>query len=265
MIIPSRIHNSQGYAVANHQAPVNRGPKVSYLERISNSYQSAIKNFVIYLRRHRWKITAMVLGTFLAEPWSVLKAGVLKICNWKKHFNFYNMNPKTLSTAQMSQTPILLIHGNYHDQSAWLSMGKVLKNVGPVYTVNLPGGYITQRDWDTVARKIEEIKSKCPSFTQVALIGHSRGGIISSIMLQQRSDIKQAISIGEVSYRNTIESMDPHVRNRLYEITGKHDVLVTQSSFLPADHKKEVNVGHLGLLYSSEVHRQVVQWLNQSA
>lgn len=253
--------------------------------RICTAYRNAIRRFVAFLKKHGWHVTAMVLGTLLLEFWVALKAAFLMPASWKSHFNFYNMNPLEITEEQSKKRPILLIHGNYHNQSAWLDFAKKLKNshLGPVYTVNLPNGDVTKKDFEIVNKKIEQIKNQYAKFNikdiTIDLVGHSRGAYIASKVamdhfVEQESDIHSVITLGtpqDAELMSIIKRMDN--LNRLggssipcpefYDITGSYDVLCDESSPLDLDHQYIAETGHLGLLYCSQVHQQVIAWLDK--
>lgn len=258
-----------------------QGP--SLCERISEAYNNAIRKLVEFLDKHQWHATAMVIGTVLQEPWESIKAGFLCLANWKSHFNFYNMNPTTLTEEQLKKQPILLIHGNYHNQSGWLSLAKHLEasKLGPVFTANTLHGDISDADYDIIQRKIDEIKAQYHQHNirnvKINVVGHSRGGCIAHQMAwttlmedgkrywTRSEDIGKVIKIGSILAQEeivSIEKCDPNFRERVYEITGKYDILSNAQSSLPANRKVTVPSGHLGLLSSPETPQHVIQWLS---
>lgn len=257
-----------------------KGPTIC--QRIRNAYRNAIKKFVEFLNKHKWYVAAMVLGTLLLEPWQAIKAGFRCPAGWKKHFNFYKMNPKVLTEEQLKKRPILLIHGNYHNQSGWMNLAKSLKNrnLGPVYTVNVPNGDVTSRDYEIIQRKVEQIKAQYKKHNvngiKIDVIGHSRGGYLAHRIAwttlkedgkrywKRSEDIGKVIKIGSVLDQdeiNAIEEVDSDFSSRVYEIVGKYDILETQPSLRPRTHKVIVNSGHLGLLYSAKTHRCIIKCL----
>lgn len=256
--------------------------KTSLYQRISTAYTNMIHKFIQFLKKHNWFVTSMVLGTFLIEPWQAIKAGFMNPTSWKKHFNYYNMNPIVLTEGQSKQQPILLIHGNYHNQSAWISLAKKLKlsYFGPVYTVNLPNGSITQKDFEIVQKKIEQIKSQYKQFNvndiKINLVGHSRGGAVANLIAwttcrenklfwNRSNDIGKIIKIGSVLDQEEVNEHNNRYSDfneRVYEITSKFDVLETDQSLCPLNHTEIVNSGHLGLLSSTKTHERIIQWLS---
>ncbi len=268
------------------QSPISQAPipqKPSLCQRIWTAYVNAVQKMVDALGR-RCMILAVIIESILLEPWKVIKAGFLFPIGWKKQFNFHRLNPETLSAEQAKMKPILLIHGNYHNQSAWLSLAKKLKNahVGPVYTINLPSGEITDRDCSILQQKITEIKAQYRRHTsediQLDIIGHSRGGFLAqetARLLAKQSATTQiscqgvlpgkVIALGsKIGSRDfvRVQSLDAGLSNRLYEINGSYDVSTRTdpSSVLPAN-ERTVPAGHIGLLTSNKAHEQIVQWL----
>lgn len=274
----------------SYSAQLKKGSlsKPSLFQRLYNAYLNAIRQFVTFLQKYEWYATSLILGTLFAELLPAIKAAFMSAANLKKDFNFYGMNPKVLTTEELKKQPILLIHGNYHNQSAWLSLAKKLQssNLGPVYTVNLPCGAITDKDYEILDDKLEEIKglykkaNACP--IKVNVIGHSRGGFLASEMAwktlkkdkegnqywKRSEDIGKIISIGhplDPEETQLIQLVDENFKDRLYEITGEHDILASNhKSLLPHHRQSIINSGHLGLLYSDETHKIIIEQLQNS-
>jgi hypothetical protein len=83
--------------------------------------------------------------------------------------------------------------------------------------------------------------------------------------ISKSNHINKVISIGSVLDRdelNRIHKVDPHYEDRLYEITGAYDCLLRQPSLRPLPYRYEANTTHVGLLYSSKVHKQIIEWLS---
>lgn len=237
---------------------------------------------MVFLDKYEWNLTSSILGTVLTEPVQGIKSGFNYPYNWKKHFNFYNLNPNSITEKQAEKRPLLLLHGDYHNQSAWLSFAEKIKgsNLGPVYTVNLPNGNISINDYEIIHKKILLIKSQYKHHGQdnikIDLIGHSRGGILAhrmawttlnvdgEIYWNRSDDIGKIIKIGSVLSQeeiNHITRVDPNFSHRLYEITGQYDALLKDVSLCLPNHQVIVSRGHLGLLYSDYVHQLIMRWL----
>lgn len=280
--LPGSSNAEQGLLVSSADYTI-ASPRATYISWVKNLYRNVIKELVNFLRKHKFFTTALVFGTLLSEPWQSIKAGFISLVSWKKHFNFYNLNPFILTESQVKKRPILLIHGNYHNQSAWLNLAKKLKesDLGPVYTVNLPSGKVTHKDFEIIERKLEQIKfqyqQKGISNIKVDIVGHSRGSSLAHLIawtadkgdrnryLYKSETIGKVIKIGsslEFDEITQIQRIDPQFNNRVYEIVGQHDILVTNPSLFPPDRQKTIQVGHLELLFSSQMHQTVIQWLS---
>lgn len=245
-------------------------------------YRAVIQRFVVFLKRLGWNDLSSVLGTILVEPWQALKAGILELASWKEPFNFYGMNPQVLTEEHLKQRPLLLIHGNYHSQAAWLSLAKTFQShaLGPLYTVNLPSGWITQKDYQLIQHKIEEIQAQYQyqhvDRVKIDLIGHSRGAFLAFRIAwttpsqrghrrwQLNESISHVIKMGSALSKreiNKLQSVDPHFQDRLYEIVGTQDILEPKPSLLSPQYQKIIKTGHLKMLTSREAHETILQWL----
>lgn len=245
-------------------------------------YRTTIQRLVGFLKRRGWSDLSSVLGTILVEPWQALKAGLMEAASWKKPFNFYGMNPQVLTEEHLKRRPLLLIHGNYHNQAAWLSLAKTFQAhaLGPLYTVNLPSGLITQKDYQLIQSKIEEIQAQYQHHhvdrVKIDLIGHSRGAFLAfrlawtipkergHRMWQRNEAISHVIKMGSTLNLREIEKLqevDPHFRDRLYELVGTQDILEPKPSLLSPQHQKIIETGHLKMLTSLEAHETILQWL----
>lgn len=237
---------------------------------MSAFYSNTIEGMVQFLFKNGWFWFGVVFGTILHEPWQVVKASFLYPFGLKKQFQFYGMNPAAITGEQLR--PILLIHGNLHNQSAWISLAKELKKagIGPVFTLNLPSGNITDRDFALIGAKINQIKRLYQKEITIDLVGHSRGGDlageIGDCIWKVGVNFGKVIKIGIPFTKGEIEELKwihPNFTERVLEITAKHDVLVgKRESFIPRKCRLEVDTGHLGLLYSPVVHAEIINFLS---
>jgi len=251
----------------------------SLLQKISAVYLRVISALVEFLFKHGWSTTAMVAGTFLTEPLQALKAALLLPLGWKRHFNFYHLNPKNITKEEAEKRPILLLHGNFHNQSAWIFFAKKLKgaNLGPVYTLNLPSGSFSEEDRKRVNEKIAEIQGQYKKWgkenIQIDLVGHSRGAALARYMALAQDSWHfdkggtfsflhdRALKREEIGKVICIGCPAPawHSVDYIYEITGEWDVFEQDPALLPRQFK--TNAGHLGLLYSPPAQAKVIEWL----
>ncbi|MBS0626069.1 MAG: hypothetical protein JSS32_08475 [Verrucomicrobia bacterium] len=231
----------------------------------------------------KWSfMCAAALGTLLIEPGPALRSGLSFPLTWKKQFVYHTLNPKKITLEQAQKRPILMIHGNYDRQTAYLPLAKKLKtaDVGPIYTISLPSGAITKTDYQLLSEKIAEIKAQYSEHgvddPKIDLIGHSRGGHLAQSITwaeeladgdryyrrERAQDIGKVITLGSVLDQEEIDryrKIDPNFDDQTFEIVGKYDILVTAPSLVKTG--IAVDTGHLGILHSDTAHRQIIEWL----
>ncbi len=239
-------------------------------------YRKLIRKMICFLRERQWKAAAVMFGTMLLEPLHAIKAGFATPLGWRKRFNFYQFNPGSVTSEQAQKRPILLIHGNYHNQSAWLDFAKKLAatnfGLGPIYTINLPSGEITNNDYDCLDEKINSIKGQYCHYgygdTKIDIVGHSRGAYLAQMAIKNilglSNYIGKLIKIGSILDKENfdlIRRQNPVLINHIYEIRGLKDCIECGKSLLPQRQRLDVDSGHLGLLYLSKTHEQIIEWL----
>lgn len=236
-------------------------------------YCQLIAKFITFLHRFHCNFLVLTFGTLLTEPLQVFKAAYYFPKGWKTNFTYHQLNPKKIDA--IAQPPILLLHGNYHNQSAWIPLAKVLHDLGkkPVFTLNLPHGEITFEDHVRINRKINDIKALYRSSIKIDLIGHSRGaeaafevGITDpeSHKIIDRQDIGKIICLGSaVSEQQLLkaESAMIDVKYKLFEVTALYDALCREQSYLDANHQRTLACGHLELIYSTQAHMLIIELL----
>ena len=211
------------------------------------------RDIFVMKRRHFF---ARIVIMMLLEPFEVLKVS-FRMPKGHGTLNKYGLNPVQLTEIQAQYPPILCIHGNYHNQSAWLSLAKHFKKEqypGPIYTLNLPSGYITPKDMELINQKIKFIMNSYKEANvpedqfKLNLIGHSRGvNVILNYSDKNPSIINHTILIGS---DRGISKTDP---KKSY-INGSYDASISKSSFEKTDDRHFVfDVGHIGLISEPNV------------
>ena len=226
-----------------------------------------------------------ILCTLILEPLAIMQASGTYHLGWKKDFHYEGSNPIFITQEQAKKNPILLLHGDLHNQSAWLSLAKKLQtaDVGAVYTLNLPHHLLTNRDFELINAKIETIKSQYAhqgrTDVKINLVGHSRGAkiayylgidpkawkikkgklILTGQPVALREDIGTIIKLGYPTSEWEVQHFG--ILKNVYDITGNRDMIVKHPSALPQDHQMIVNAGHLGVLYDDQVQEQIIKWL----
>lgn len=84
-------------------------------------------------------------------------------------------------------TPVILLHGLFHNQACWLWLQLRLRLLGvrSLHSINLPPWKNIEALTERVANKVDELR-QASGATKVHLIGHSMGGIIARNYLQIR-------------------------------------------------------------------------------
>lgn len=88
---------------------------------------------------------------------------------------------------EAASTPIILVHGYFHNRSAFLMMRRQLRRMGYRHVDTLNYNVIGSTIDDLaqrLARHVDEIL-ECTGANQVHLVGHSLGGLISRLYIQQ--------------------------------------------------------------------------------
>ena len=198
--------------------------------------------------------------------------------------------------GRKASSPILLVHGFNHNQSAWLFLRSRLarRGFGPVYTLNLPprGGSIEIFS-ERVGERIQEIV-KQTGVGEVILIGHSMGGLICAYYAEHQSfGVRQVITLGSPLGGTRIASFahsraaqqmqvgsplidDLNRRLRFHSIISYHHIasqfdnmiLPVQSALIrryPERERALIRQGHMSLLFSATVARQIMDWLSPRA
>lgn len=254
-----------------------------------HTYEKIAHRFLAYLDRKGYYEAHAVFATILFEFTECLKYTLRFLLAYKPHFSFYGLNPKKLRPEQKDYDPIILLHGNYANQSTWLSLAsKLAKNYkGPVFTLNLDNGDYTQRDFDTIDTTLSNIKKLYnfddPNGVVTHIIGFSRGAGIARYMsfdksqvsvmngdvykvkddyITYRPDVGRVIMIGSGS-KPPFYDIDPEVADKFRYIHGTKDLLWTKNVELQDEHRVDVESGHAGLVNHPDTHKAIFQWLNE--
>ncbi len=246
--------------------------------------------FLAHLEEKGYDNAHTVLATILFEFRECLIFVFRFLLAYKPHFNFYGLNPKKLSAEQKDHDPVILIHSNYTNQSTWLSLASTLskKYKGPVFTVNITAGDLSQKDIDIIETKITDIKNLYnfddPNDVVTHFVGHSKGAWLAEYMsmnqsdwslrdgqlyrvkdelLTYRPDVGTVIMIASgnkpVHYDSVTE-----VANKFRYIHGTQDLLWQKRLELREEHIIDVECGHFALLNRPETHEAICQWLNEA-
>lgn len=202
-----------------------------------------------------------------------------------------------LESRKGTKRPILLVHGYLHDSSAWIYHKWMLlrHGFGPIYMLNLKHPFLPMSEY---VKKIEERASQIEKETRrkdLILIGHSMGGIISSLYATRSAKpgtVTDVITIGsplggthvakialgsngrQMRIGSKIlaelrEEIKASKTVRFYHIATKTDELVIPytSEIVegPLERLYVLNdIGHVTLLYSPRVAKKIISWISFS-
>lgn len=98
-------------------------------------------------------------------------------------------------------TPIILAHGYGHNSSGWHLIRKKLKEAGagPIYTINFGTPFNSIHDFAEKLKKKAEKVAKETGRSDLILVGHSMGGIVSSYYattLAPKNTVRSVITLG---------------------------------------------------------------------
>lgn len=223
-------------------------------------HTNMIKRLKSYLDNHDLRTARAIICSLGAEPAEVIYFALKMAWGMGSDFHPYGLNPKQLTQEQASRQPVLLLHGNLHNQSAWLPLAALLHSrqySGPVFTVNLSQNAITLKDREIVDSKFREIKllyeEQGKTEVKFNLIGHSRGALFAykrrffpESLPKSRNIIEEAVGFNNVILiGHESQPGYNYENNHCFFINGRHDVLQ-----LPEQNTQEfiVNSGHIGVL-----------------
>lgn len=234
-------------------------------------HQKQIKKLANFLDSHDLHVPKMVLCTLAGEPVdSILCAS--RMFQGLGVMRKDGLNPVKLTALQAQYAPILCLHGNYHNQSAWLPLAEYFQKhayPGPIFTLNLPAGNFTHTDTDLIQQKIESIKACYQQVNlpdenfKLNLIGHSRGATLAyylgfqdfeiidenfSWMKKDNPFIHKTILIGDSGH------VDPEYRkSKPTYVNGCYDNLLFFKGSPEGVGGSIHQSGHLGLLSNPNV------------
>ena len=206
----------------------------------------------------------------------------------KSHFNFYGLNPLSLTKKQAEKHPTLLIHGRCHNQGVWIYLAKVLQNsdVGPLFTINISSNlsaHAMEQSFQIIYQKIADIQQLYQPWTttpiKVNIVGYSMGAIFAYFVnLDEKCwkieptswfpERREPLTISQnVNKLIVIGSDIQPVMPNAYDIVGEEDILVPPS--FNEDLRREgrqilIPAGHLNIVQSSIFFRRMENILSEN-
>jgi len=185
--------------------------------------------------------------------------------------------------------PILMINGYLSFGSTWYYQRQRLVEAGfgPIYTMNVGSGRSIKTYAEQVRKKIVQIQ-KATGRKDLILIGHSKGGLVSSYYATHYKDVTDVVTIGSplagtrmaylgighdayemrhksIFHQTLRKKIQEHPQIRFFHIASEADEVVPLSSALLGENQSQQlilkDMGHLGLVFSSRVADQVCSWL----
>lgn len=186
--------------------------------------------------------------------------------------------------------PILLVHGYLNHNSIWLWFEKRLKKhySGPIYTIRLRHPLRSIREY---AKQVEEKVQQIVKETgrkDLILIGHSMGGLVSSLYAPRDPSVKKVITIGSPLHGTPMAylGIGPNAKEmrpssellqeiregmrksstRFFHIATRCDQLVIPGDSAMLKENEHVvfeDLGHVSLIYSKRVAAQVAEWIKK--
>ena len=221
-------------------------------------YLGHLKRFTNYLRACQFQNAAIIIAAMGAEPVDSIVAGIRMSRGEQTAFHEYCVNPITLSPEQASKPPVLLLHGDQHNQSAFIPMLAYLyqkKYAGPIFTVNIPSVEDQAirhkaidnklRDIDNLYRKQGVVKRDNEDHIRCIIIGHSWGADEAVNLEERDTTPRQLILIGACKHSKREQ---PQVY-----INAKMDLVLNllpdeKDDVIPKGEIININSGHLGLI-----------------
>ena len=264
---------------------------------ICSSLHVSVTHAIAFIERRLERMVNFFLPNEEKEPstWIFFKSYLLEIfCTIMTVFllpiKYLPFRPK-----EAGRRPILLVHGYLHNQTAWIWLRRELekKGLGPIYSLNLspPFASIPHLS-EKLAKKVNSIleETEC---SNVILIGHSMGGLVSSFFTEYLADkdqVSRVITIASpfhgtrlaaLGRGHNVAEMVPNsafleeLRQRIcasktpyYLVASKLDNIVVpwSSAVIEESGIQRLvlnNLGHLSLLISPVVADQIVEWINE--
>lgn len=228
-----------------------------------SAYITQVKHLSSTLQTRGYTHTGLVLAALASEPIEVTNAALRMNRGTREPFREYLVNPTKLTKAQAQKRPVLLLHGDQHNQSAFIPLLAYLyrhQYTNPIFTVNLPSVKDEKVRHEVLDKKLAAIDALYQKegvmprlgepHVRSCIIGHSWGAD-EAVLLEERDPTERPlILIGALKHS---KRPTPQVY-----INAASDVILNLPSEV-MDHVKPVgevihiHTGHLGLLSHPEV------------
>ncbi len=249
--------------IAYHMMQVGAAPLsliTGYENQIWNNYRTpeicdqisdAIKTKASVAFQNAPWVVEMIALTIINEFSDAFASALVAPLGFMEPFRIFKANPEFLTDEQKELIPILLLNGNYSHQGTFLPLLHALDQAGntrAVYTINLPPNSLTNAP---IVEKVNDIKKQYgkqdDNSFKIDMIGHSMGsGCIQYLDSKQINfKVHRGITVGSPFYYKDV--CEKH-----FDITAKKDLLIRSKSTLEESFQKDIDTGHLGLLFNQE-------------
>jgi triacylglycerol lipase len=135
--------------------------------------------------------------------------------------------PRTPKGGSGSGTPIILLHGLFHNRSCWWWLQLQLRRLGlaPVYAMKLPHWQGCEQLTEVLAKRVEEV-CRHHQVEQVWLVGHSNGGMVARHYLQLGNGDRRVVGCILLAAPNSGSKLAP------FAVSGMGLELLPGSPFL---------------------------------
>ncbi|PIS02757.1 MAG: hypothetical protein COT85_01625 [Chlamydiae bacterium CG10_big_fil_rev_8_21_14_0_10_42_34] len=188
--------------------------------------------------------------------------------------------------------PILLVHGYGDHKNVWVVQKKRLENLGlgPIYTIDFGNPFRSIHHYAEKLKDKVEFIAKETNRSDLTLIGHSMGGLVCSLYATKLAPGNTVtdlitiaspllgtplakIAIGDDAremepdsdfIKNLRQAMQENRSTRFYHIATKCDqIVIPGDTAATLDHEHVIykDLGHVSLLYSGRVAKQIHKWL----
>lgn len=199
---------------------------------------------------------------------------------------------KEKPVADAGATPVLLLHGLFHNRACWLWVRFRLRRKGfkALYAINLPPWCDVESLTERVAKKVDELRH-ATGIDKVHLVGHSMGGMIARNYIQLRGGERKVEACVLLSSPNGGSKLAPFALTplgklllpgseflqrlaaaplpagvRLSAIVNRHDnmILPFENARLEGIRNVELSgLGHASVLYRSRAVEAIVEALGE--
>lgn len=239
------------------------------------------------------KIMAKQLPNALAKPIYWVHAMSLELFSNLVLFAFFIL-PK-MEKLKGHGRPILLVHGYLHHGGVWCIQKKRLerKGFGPIYIMHFGSAFESIETYANVLKEKAAAIAHETGRSDLILIGHSMGGLISTwyaTQLAPKDSVTDIITLASPFFgthmaklavgtdaremeidspflKNLQKSLEERKHFRMFHIATKSDQLVipNDSAIIPTNpHFVLDDVGHASLLFSKRAADQICLWLGQN-